>query len=162
MAESVSDVIFEDENTSTLELKNPQNLSWIFSQRGQTFFRNVLDTVGRPGSKTVEASAARAIFSHMIDSIDVADEFLKEVSCCFQVCYQNIEDIKCLNKKMVNLERSFGTLRDNVSLRNKWSLLLNSCGLCISQFQLCPCPARATLGTLTHEKVPGVGLLSMS
>ena len=125
----MSDVIFEDQNTSTLELKNPQNLSWIFSQRGQTFFRNVLDTVGRPGSKTVEASAARAIFSHMIDSIDVADEFLKDVSCCFQVCYQNIEDIKCLNKKMVNLERSFGTLRDNVSLRNKWSLLLNSCGL---------------------------------
>ena len=61
----MSDVIFEDENTSTLELKNPQNLSWIFSQRGQTFFRNVLDTVGRPGSKTVEASVARAIFSHM-------------------------------------------------------------------------------------------------
>ena len=40
--------------------------------------------------------------------------------------------------------------------------VVNKKELCISQFQMCPCPPRATLGTLTHEKVPGVGLLSMS
>ncbi len=125
----------EEENTPTPCLTNPQNLNWIFSERGQAFFRKVLNTVGLAESETMESRAARAIFSHAKKtqkSIDVAVEFLKEISTCFQVCYQNIQDIKCLNKKMVHLERSFETLRDNLSIKNKWCLLLNSCGLQVS------------------------------
>ncbi|CAB4030591.1 Hypothetical predicted protein, partial [Paramuricea clavata] len=129
MADGMSEIMLEEETTPIACLKNPQNLNWIFSKNGQAFFRKVLNTVGLPQSETVEASAARAIFSHTEKSIDVAVEFLKEISTCFQVCYQNIEDIKCLNKKLVNLERSFVTLRDNLSIQNKWSSLLQSCGL---------------------------------
>ncbi len=33
---------------------------------------------------------------------------------------------------MVHLERSFETLRDNLPIKNKWCLLLNSCGLQVS------------------------------
>ena len=128
----MSEAIFQEESLPEPLVQNPQNLNWIFSERGQNFFRNVLNTVGRPESETAEASAARVIFSHTEKtkkSIDVAVEFLKEISSGFQVCYQSIQDIKCLNKKVVNLERSFVTLRDNLSLTNKWSSLLNSCGL---------------------------------
>jgi hypothetical protein len=136
MADSMSELLdLEEENTPTPCLTNPQNLNWIFSERGQAFFRKVLNTVGLAESETMESRAARAIFSHAKKtqkSIDVAVEFLKEISTCFQVCYQNIQDIKCLNKKMVHLERSFETLRDNLSIKNKWCLLLNSCGLQVS------------------------------
>ena len=124
----------EEESTSTPCLTNPQNLKWIFSERGQAFFRKVLNTVGLAESETMESRAARAIFSHAKKtqkSIDVAVEFLKEISTCFQVCYQNIQDIKCLNKKMVHLERSFETLCDNLSIKNKWCLMMEGGRLCL-------------------------------
>ena len=45
------------------------------------------------------------------------------------VCYQNAEQIKCPNRKMLNLERSFATLRDDSFINGKWSWVLCSCGL---------------------------------
>jgi hypothetical protein len=52
------------------------------SERGQAFFRKVLNTVGLTESETLESRVARAIFSHTEKtkkSIDVAVEFLKEI-----------------------------------------------------------------------------------
>ena len=108
-AASRSEINFEEESMPKSRQKNPQNLNWICSELGQTFFRKVLNTIGGQESAMIEAVAARAIFSHTEKrkSIDVAFEFLKEMSSCFEICYQNIQDVKCLNKKMVNLEKSF-------------------------------------------------------
>jgi hypothetical protein len=51
-----------------------------------------------------------------------------KISTNFHV-YQNVEEMKCLNKKMTNLETSFMTLHNSCSIQNKWSLVLNSCNL---------------------------------
>jgi hypothetical protein len=120
----------EGENMPIPCVEIPQNLSWIYSEKGQTFFRKVLNIVGLPASEVNESSAARTILSHTGQNIDaVVVDFLKEISTNFHVCYQNVEEIKCLNKKMTNLETSFTTLRNSCSIQNKWSLVLNSCNL---------------------------------
>jgi hypothetical protein len=49
----------------------PQNLSWIYSEKGQTFFRKLLNIVGVPASEVNESSAARMILSHTGQNIDV-------------------------------------------------------------------------------------------
>ena len=51
------------------------------------------------------------------------------MSASFLVCYQNAEQIKCPNRKMLSLERSFATLRDDYFINGKWSCVACSCGL---------------------------------
>ncbi len=91
-------------------LTNPQNLNWIFLNMVKHFSARFL--ISLVLQRVQDESPTQK-------SIDVAVEFLKEISTCFQVCYQNIQDIKCLNKKMVHLERSFETLSDDLSIKKQ-------------------------------------------
>ena len=63
------------------------------------------------------------------ESIEVETNFVKQMSASFLVCYQNVEQINCQNKKTMNLERSFATLHDESFIKEKWSCLVGSCGL---------------------------------
>ena len=42
---------------------------------------------------------------------------------------KNVEQIKCVNKKMIVLEKRFKSLHEMVSIKSKWLLLLNYCGV---------------------------------
>ena len=45
----------EGENMPIPCVEIPQNLSWIYSEKGQTFFRKVLNIVGLPASEVNES-----------------------------------------------------------------------------------------------------------
>ena len=51
----------------------------------------------------------------------------------FHSCFRNVQDIKCMNAKMTKLESSFKTLRDKASITTNWGLLLDACGLDVSE-----------------------------
>ena len=132
-----------EENMHWPCLEIPENLTWIYGRKGQIYFRDVLTIVGLPENETVESNAARTMLSKIMSTrtgtqnmdeidtqnMDVVVDFLKEMSTSFNDCYKNVEQIKCANKKMVILEKSFTSLHEKVSIKNKWSLLLNYCGV---------------------------------
>ena len=46
--------------------------------------------------------------------------------------FRNVQDIKCVNVKMTKLESS-KTLREKASITTNWALLLDACGLDVSE-----------------------------
>ena len=83
-AESLS----EDEDSSLAEdvVEIPENLNWIYSGKGKSFFRKVLNTVGIQESETIESSIARILSrTDIINSnthtanTEVFTDFLKEL-----------------------------------------------------------------------------------
>lgn len=135
MADEIGAEFFVDEEDvlpAEPNLEIPANLNWIFSKNGQTFFHQVINTVGTPESETIESNAARIISSQSeqnTEQNEVVTDFLKQMAASFLVCYENVEQIKCPNKKMTNLERSITTLCDDSLINEKWSSLLGSYGL---------------------------------
>ena len=128
----MSELLSEDEDLSVGDVEIPENLNWIFSSKGQSFFGKVLHTVGVPESMTIESNAARTILSRTENSTfntEVFTAFLKEISACFLASYTGAEQIKCSNKKIIVLEKSIKSLPEDLSLKKKWSCLLQSCGL---------------------------------
>ena len=121
-------------NMSDVSVEIPQNLNWIWSQKGRKFFHKVLEIVSNPENETAESSAARTLlsktFQHNEDQHDdPALLFLKEISISFESCFRNVQDIKYVNVKMTKLESSFKTLREKPSITTNWALLLDACGL---------------------------------
>ena len=51
----------------------------------------------------------------------------------FHSCFRNVQDIKCVNAKMTKLESSFKPLREKASITTNWGLLLDACGLDMSE-----------------------------
>ncbi|CAB4019996.1 Hypothetical predicted protein [Paramuricea clavata] len=125
------DLFLDEEDVISTEpsLDIPANFDWIFLKNGQTLFLQVLKTVGVPESETIESNAARIMSSKCEENIKVGTDFLKQMSTSFLVCYQNVEQIKCANQKMMKLEKSFLDLFDNPVLNLKWSCLVRTCGL---------------------------------
>ena len=50
-------------NMSNVSVEIPQNLNWIWSQKGRKFFHKVLEIVSNPENETAESSAARTLLS---------------------------------------------------------------------------------------------------
>ena len=46
---------------SNVSVEIPQNLNWIWSQKGRKFFHKVLEIVSNPENETAESSAARTL-----------------------------------------------------------------------------------------------------
>ena len=59
----MSELLSEDKDLSVGDVEILENLNWIFSSKGQSFFGKVLHTVGVPESTTIESNAARTILS---------------------------------------------------------------------------------------------------
>ena len=55
-----------EENMPMPCLEIPENLSWIYGRKGQTYFCDVLTIVGFPESETVESNTARTILSKIM------------------------------------------------------------------------------------------------
>ena len=119
----------DDGSLAEPNLEIPTNVDWIYSENGRSFFQQVLETVGVQESETIESNAAREMLLKYEENIEVVTDFLKQMSASFLVCYQNAEQIKYPNRKMLNLERSFATLRDDSFINGKWSCVVCSCGL---------------------------------
>ena len=92
-------------------LEIPTNVNWIYPENGRSFFQQVFETVGVQESETIKSNTAREILFKYEVNIKVVTDFLKQISASFLVCYQNAEQIKCPNRKMLNLERSFATFK---------------------------------------------------
>ena len=81
-----------EENMPMPCLEIPENLSWIYGRKGQTYFCDVLTIVGLPESETVESNTARTILSKIMSTetgtqnMDVVVDFLKEMSTSFNDC----------------------------------------------------------------------------
>ena len=103
------------EEMSNVSVHIPQNLNWIWSQKGRQLFHKVLQIVSNPQNETGESSAAQILLSKTFQPNedrcdDLAILFLKEISMSFHSCFRNVQDIKCVNVKMTKLESSFKTV----------------------------------------------------
>ena len=125
------DFLGEEDDGSLAEpnLEIPTNVDWIYSENSRSFFQQVLETVGVQESETIESNAAREMLLKYEENIEVVTDFLKQMSASFLVCYKNAEQIKCPNRKMLNLKRSFATLRDDSFINGKWSCVVCSCSM---------------------------------
>ena len=126
-----------EEEMSNVSVHIPQNLNWIWSQKGRQLFHKVLQIVSNPENETGESSAAQTLlpktFQHNEDRCDdLVVLFLKEISMSFHSVFRNVQDIKCVNVKMTKLESS-KTLREKASITTNWALLLVACGLDVSE-----------------------------
>ena len=106
--------------------------------QGRQLFHKVLQIVSNPENETGESSAAQTLlsktFQHDEGRCDnLAILFLKEISMSFHSCFRNVQDFKCVNVKMTKLESSFKTLREKASITTNWALLLDACGLDVSE-----------------------------
>ena len=104
-----------DEEMSNVSVHIPQNLNWIWSQKGRQLFHKVLQIVSNPQNETGESSATQILLSKTFQPNedrcdDLAILFLKEISMSFHSCFRNVQDIKCVNVKMTKLESSFKTV----------------------------------------------------
>ena len=86
-------------------------VDWIYPENGRSFFQQVFETVGVQESETIKSNAAREMLFKYEENIKVVTDFLKQMSASFLVCYQNAEQIKCPNRKILNLERNFATFK---------------------------------------------------
>ena len=52
-----------DEEMSNLSDEIPQNLNWIYSEKGRQFFHKILENVSNPENEISESSAARTLLT---------------------------------------------------------------------------------------------------
>ena len=125
-----------DEEMSNVSDEIPQNLNWIYSEKGRQFFHKVLENVSNPENEISESSAARTLLTRTFQNYEEVDDlavsFLKELSISFDSCFRSVQGMKCVNAKTTKLESSFATLREKPSITTKWALLLDACGLQLS------------------------------
>ena len=65
-----------DEEMSNVSIHIPQNVNWIWSQKGRQLFHKVLQIVSNPENETGESSAAQTLlsktFQHDEDRCDIS------------------------------------------------------------------------------------------
>ena len=88
----------------SVEIRQKSKLDLVKEKKVETFFK-VLKFVSNPEDETCLN--------------DLLILFLKEISMSFDSCFQNIQDIKCVNVKMTKLESSFKTLHEKPSLTKR-------------------------------------------
>jgi hypothetical protein len=95
-------------------LETPGNLSWIHSQKGIDYFKEVLRGLSMAENETKEPDIAKSLLSLIEkkekNSTEIVRNFLKEISNFFYKCYQLVQHVKCPNKKALVLERNFASL----------------------------------------------------
>ena len=114
-------------------LETPGNLSWIHSQKGIDYFKEVLRGLSMAENETKEPDIAKSLLSLIEkkekNSTEIVRNFLKEISNSFYKCYQLVQHVKCPNKKALVLERNFASLSSHSpSIEKEWGEILSSCG----------------------------------